>query len=101
MKWTRRIGMDGRLVGAASAAVVGLVAIAMGQPNPGGGFDCVIQPTTQICQACSGCTIVDLQPVCGTIKASAFCLGENLIAHCWIDVVNGVPQYHAECLVSA
>lgn len=92
---------DARLFGVAAAGAIGLVAVALGQPNPGGGFDCVIQPTTQICRACSGCTIEDLKPVCGNTEAAAFCFGEDLVAHCWIDVVNGQPQYHAECEVAA
>ena len=92
---TKLSRVDGRVLGAAMVPVVGLVAVALGQPAPGSGFNCVIQPTLQICKACSGCYVTE-EPIvlhCGTIEATAS-FGQGLVAHCWIDVINGSPQYH-------
>ncbi len=93
--------MDGRLLGGAMVPVVGLVATALAQPDPGSGFDCVIGISPQVCQSCSDCTITGMPPVitCGTVKASAGCI-EPLIAHCWIEVIEDESHYFAECIVA-
>jgi len=93
---------DARLFGIAAAGATGLVAVALGQPNPGGGFDCVVQPNTNVCYACSGCRInSDGEVVCGNIQNTASC-GMGVHAHCDVIVRPGEPtEYIAECLPDA
>lgn len=88
-----------RLLGAALVPAGLFVASVFAQPDPGSGFDCVIQPDETECRACSGCTYVDGHMVCGNIEKAAKCLG-GLHAKCNVtNDGNGNPIYTAECVV--